>query len=80
MACTSETNSPTQIAHPPQSRPAIFTILRNFRSSDESGKVVYNRKDKSLEELSKRFLKLFVDTQNSLISLDHITHQLGKLS
>jgi predicted transcriptional regulator len=37
----------------------------------------YNRREKSLEELSKRFLSLFLDKEESLLSLDKITHQLG---
>lgn len=33
----------------------------------------YNRREKSLEELSKRFLSLFLDKEESLLSLDKIT-------
>lgn len=34
----------------------------------------YNRREKSLEELSKRFLSLFLDKEESLLSLDKITN------
>lgn len=33
----------------------------------------YNRREKSLEELSKRFLSLFLDKEESMLSLDKIT-------
>jgi hypothetical protein len=33
-------------------------------------KINYNRKEKSLEELSKRFLILFIDVNESIISLE----------
>ena len=36
-------------------------------------KINYNRKEKSLEELSKRFLMLFIDKDESSISLEIIT-------
>ena len=37
----------------------------------------YNRKEKSLEELSKKFLTLFIEKEESIISLDKITDHLG---
>ena len=40
-------------------------------------KMNYNRKEKSLEELSKKFLKIFVQYNECLIELDNITHKLG---
>ena len=40
-------------------------------------KINYNRKEKSLEELSKKFLKFFVNYDECLIELDNITHKLG---
>lgn len=39
----------------------------------------YRRKDKSLEELSKRFLDLFCRKTDFLISLDQISNKLSKL-
>ena len=38
----------------------------------------YNRKEKSLEELTKRFLGLFCEKEETMISLYKITSQLGK--
>ena len=40
-------------------------------------KINYNRKEKSLEELSKKFLKIFVAYDECLIELDNITNKLG---
>lgn len=37
----------------------------------------YNRKEKSLEELSRRFLELYVHQNESLLELDKITLKLG---
>lgn len=37
----------------------------------------YNRKEKSLEELSRRFLELYVHQSESLLELDKITIKLG---
>ncbi|KAL4438117.1 hypothetical protein ABPG74_016896 [Tetrahymena malaccensis] len=37
----------------------------------------YSRREKSLEELSKKFLSLFLDKEESMLSLDKITNQLG---
>ena len=39
----------------------------------------YRRKDKSLEELSKRFLDLFYKKEDFLISLDQISKKLSKI-
>ena len=55
----------------------VFLILRNFRAQDIH--LPYNRKDKSLEKLSKGFLKLFFHKAHCLISLDSITEQLGTI-
>ncbi len=43
-------------------------------------KINYNRKEKSLEELSKRFLVLFLDKEETIISLEKITEKLGLLT
>lgn len=37
----------------------------------------YNRKEKSLEELSRKFLQMFLNSCESFISLDRITDSLG---
>ena len=37
----------------------------------------YNRKEKSLEELSKRFLDLFIFEDQAIVELDKISEQLG---
>lgn len=37
----------------------------------------YNRKEKSLEELSRRFLELYVHQNESMLELDKITLKLG---
>lgn len=74
-----------------QPSPVPFTIIRNARmpqkptkpqkplsSPCSSSKLCsYNRKDKSLEELSRKFLQMFLKSQESCISLDRITEALG---
>lgn len=66
-----------------------FTIIRNARplksskpqlSSAYSNPLLltsYNRKEKSLEELSRKFLQMFLSSSETLISLDRITDSLG---
>lgn len=39
--------------------------------------LTYNRKAKSLEELSKKFIEHFEAKGNNIIQLDKITHELG---
>ena len=39
--------------------------------------LIYNRKDKSLEELSRRFLKCLVNYESRMVYLDKLTVELG---
>lgn len=54
---------------------AVFVILRNCRVQDCL--LPYNRKDKSLEKLSKGFLQLFFHETHCILSLDSVTEKLG---
>lgn len=54
------------------------TSAKSFKSPPNSLTLSsYNRKDKSLEELSRKFLQMFLSSQESCISLDRITEALG---
>ncbi len=55
--------------------PFPFILHRNVRIPKKSS--LYNRKEKSLEELSRKFLLLFLEKEESLVSLDKITEHLG---
>lgn len=50
---------------------------KKSNSCDKRDILSYSRREKSLEELSKKFLSLFLDKSESLLSLDKITNQLG---
>ena len=55
-------------------------MIRNARTLDTKNikkARTYNRKSKSLEELSKKFLNLFIEKEEHIISLDDITLKLG---
>ena len=64
-----------------------FFIIRNARtpklspclsqSNSQQFLPNYNRKEKSLEELSRKFLQMFLNSQETFISLDRITDSLG---
>ena len=55
--------------------PPPFILHRNVRILKK--RPLYNRKEKSLEELSRKFLLLFIEKDESLVSLDKITEHLG---
>jgi len=66
------------------SKKAIFKIIRDARPSQQTITVPlhkdfgnYNRKEKSLGELSKRLLMMFGRVDHCVISLDTVTNQLG---
>jgi len=62
---------------------AIFKIIREVKSSKSNNVPLtkdfgnYNRKEKSLGELSKRLLIMFGRVDECIISLDSVTQQLG---
>lgn len=61
----------------------VFKIVREARTQQNSSVPLnkdfgnYNRKEKSLGELSKRLLIMFGRVDQCVISLDHVTQQLG---
>ena len=57
----------------------VFEVVR-MNSSDLEVEDRYNRKDKSLSQLSKRFLAEFGLTSNQVISMFEVTDKLSTIS
>ena len=63
-------------------QPICIHYIQYRKEAKQSSKVVinYSRKEKSLGELSKKFLVMFGKIDECMISLDKVTQQLGKLT
>lgn len=61
----------------------IFNIIRNARNLQPKKNIRkirnYSRKSKSLEELSRKFLLLFINQSEQMVSLDEVTLKLGNI-
>ena len=65
-----------------EERPKFFQVVYDSNQLENCANskkklLDYRRKDKSLEELSKRFLDLFYKKEDHLISLDQISKNLS---
>jgi hypothetical protein len=67
----------------PKSNLLAFNVLTKFNSPSQDGgstrKIfIYKRHDKSLYELSRKFLLKHWNLKEYIINLENLTHELGK--